>query len=102
MPDTSPRRRRADVRSRYDLGQGAGFYRQCPRRRVGDATTRCHDYVTRELPRGSRAKLPALIPASGAISGHSMGGHGALILRAEKPRQTTPPVSAFSGRLPIQ
>jgi S-formylglutathione hydrolase len=76
-PDTSPRG--ADVANdeRYDLGQGAGFYvdaTQEPWR----AHYRMHDYVANELP----ALIEARFPASDVrgISGHSMGGHGALVL----------------------
>jgi S-formylglutathione hydrolase len=81
-PDTSPRG--ADVANdeRYDLGQGAGFYvdaTQEPWR----AHYRMHDYVARELP----ALVEAHFPATGArsISGHSMGGHGALVLALRHP-----------------
>jgi S-formylglutathione hydrolase len=78
MPDTSPRGDDVpDEPERYDLGQGAGFY--------VNATVepwaqhyQMYDYVTRELPALVEAELP-IIPGLKSITGHSMGGHGALI-----------------------
>jgi S-formylglutathione hydrolase len=91
-PDTSPRG--ADVANdeRYDLGQGAGFYvdaTQAPWR----THYRMHDYVARELP----ALVESHFPASDArsISGHSMGGHGALVLALRHPGRYRS-VSAFA------
>jgi len=78
FPDTSPRGEQvADVAERYDLGQGAGFYvnsTQSP----WQANYQMLDYVTRELPALVEANLP-LLPGVKSVSGHSMGGHGALI-----------------------
>ncbi len=78
MPDTSPRGDDVvDETERYDLGKGAGFY--------VNATVepwvqhyQMYDYVTRELPALVEAELP-IIPGIKSITGHSMGGHGALI-----------------------
>jgi len=91
-PDTSPRG--ADVANdeRYDLGQGAGFYvdaTQDPWR----AHYRMHDYVARELP----ALVESHFRASDVrgISGHSMGGHGALVLALRHPGRYRS-VSAFA------
>ena len=84
MPDTSPRGEQvADEPERYDLGQGAGFYvnaTQPPWSRH----YRMYDYVTRELPELVESNLP-LIPGARSISGHSMGGHGALICALGEP-----------------
>lgn len=78
MPDTSPRGDTvADEPDRYDLGKGAGFYvnaTQSPWARH----YQMYDYVTRELPALIEQELP-LIPGLKSITGHSMGGHGALI-----------------------
>ena len=78
MPDTSPRGDEvADEPERYDLGKGAGFYvnaTQMP----WEKHYQMYDYVTRELPALVEQELP-LIPGLKSISGHSMGGHGALI-----------------------
>src|SRR5690606_660069 len=76
----------------YDLGQGAGFYvnaTQAP----WSAHYRMYDYVVQELP----AWVEANFPASGvrAISGHSMGGHGALVVALRNPGRYRS-VSAFS------
>ena len=80
--DTSPRG--ADVADdpAYDLGQGAGFYlnaTQVP----WAAHYRMHDYVVHELPALIEAELP-ILPVRG-IAGHSMGGHGALVLALRNP-----------------
>lgn len=78
MPDTSPRGDDvADEPGRYDLGKGAGFYlnaTQSPWSRH----YQMYDYVTVELPALIEAHLPILAGVK-SISGHSMGGHGALI-----------------------
>ena len=94
FPDTSPRGEGVpDEIDRYDLGQGAGFY--------VDATQspwkqhyRMYDYVTRELPQLIESSLP-ILPNVKSISGHSMGGHGALICALKNP-QSYRSVSAFS------
>ena len=81
-PDTSPRGEGVADDPAYDLGQGAGFY--------VDATQapwaphfRMETYVTDELP----ALIDAEFPTTGtrSISGHSMGGHGALTLALRHP-----------------
>jgi len=84
IPDTSPRGADVpDVKERYDLGQGAGFYVNATR---APWSTHYHmyDYVTRELPALVEAGLP-LIPGVKSVSGHSMGGHGALICALKNP-----------------
>ena len=94
MPDTSPRGADVpDVPERYDLGKGAGFYvnaTQAP----WDQHYQMYDYVTRELPELLEANLP-LIAGKKSISGHSMGGHGALICALKNPGAYQS-VSAFS------
>ena len=91
-PDTSPRG--ADVADdpAYDLGQGAGFYLDATEQRWA-AHYRMHDYVVDELP----ALIEANFPASDArgISGHSMGGHGALTIALRNPGRYRS-VSAFA------
>ena len=81
-PDTSPRGNHVADAEGYDLGLGAGFYvnaTQAP----WAAHYRMHDYVVDELP----ALVEAHFPATGerAISGHSMGGHGALVAVLKHP-----------------
>ncbi len=94
MPDTSPRGDEvADEPERYDLGQGAGFYVNATRR-PWSRHYRMYDYVTDELPALIESSLP-LIPGRKSISGHSMGGHGALICALKNPGAYRS-VSAFS------
>ena len=84
MPDTSPRGDDvADAPDRYDLGQGAGFYINATREPWA-SHYRMYDYVTQELPALVEAELP-LIPGLKSITGHSMGGHGALICALKNP-----------------
>lgn len=94
MPDTSPRGDNVpDEPERYDLGKGAGFYvnaTQAP----WNEHYQMYDYVTRELPELLEANLP-LIAGKKSISGHSMGGHGALICALKNPGAYQS-VSAFS------
>ncbi len=90
--DTSPRGDGVADANDYDLGKGAGFYlnaTQAPWAR----NYRMHDYVVSELP----ALIEANFPANGAraISGHSMGGHGALTIALKNPGRYRS-VSAFS------
>jgi S-formylglutathione hydrolase len=93
VPDTSPRGSQvADDAARYDLGQGASFYvnaTQTP----WSKHYQMHDYVVLELP----ALIESRFPANGAraISGHSMGGHGALVCALKNPGRYRS-VSAFS------
>ena len=91
-PDTSPRGDDVADADGYDLGKGAGFYvnaTQAP----WAAHYRMHDYVVDELPALVEANFP--VTASRAISGHSMGGHGALVLALRNPGRYRS-VSAFS------
>ncbi|UXD88028.1 S-formylglutathione hydrolase [Thalassolituus hydrocarboniclasticus] len=93
-PDTSPRGEGIadDPQGAYDLGLGAGFYLNATQPPWA-AHYRMEDYVLQELP----ALIEALFPVSDkrAISGHSMGGHGALTLALKNPQRFTS-VSAFS------
>jgi len=94
FPDTSPRGEAVpDVANRYDLGQGAGFYvnaTQSP----WQTHYQMYDYVTKELPGLIETNLPVLANVK-SISGHSMGGHGALICALKDPT-TYRSVSAFA------
>ena len=91
-PDTSPRGEGVADAEGYDLGQGAGFYvnaTQAP----WAAHYRMHDYVVDELPALVEAHFP--VTDARAISGHSMGGHGALTLAMRHPGRYRS-VSAFA------
>lgn len=92
-PDTSPRGDGVADDPAYDLGQGAGFY--------VDATQapwaphfRMETYVARDLIAAAEAEFP-LDGSRRGVSGHSMGGHGALTL-ALRHRDLFRSVSAFS------
>ncbi|KAG7235670.1 hypothetical protein INR49_002346 [Caranx melampygus] len=103
-PDTSPRG--CDIEGEnesWDFGTGAGFY--------VDATQdpwktnyRMYSYITEELPKLINANFPT-DPDRMSISGHSMGGHGALICALKNPgKYKVPHVAqaakkAFSGYL---
>lgn len=91
-PDTSPRGDDVADADGYDLGKGAGFYvnaTQAP----WAAHYRMYDYVVHELPALIEANFPAT--DARAISGHSMGGHGALTVALKNPGRYRS-VSAFS------
>ena len=94
FPDTSPRGEAVDdFPERYDLGQGAGFYVNATQAPWSNHY-HMYDYVTQELPALTEANLP-LIPGVKSVSGHSMGGHGALICALKNP-QAYRSVSAFA------
>jgi S-formylglutathione hydrolase len=91
-PDTSPRGDEVADAEGYDLGKGAGFYintTQVP----WSKHYRMYDYVASELPALIEANFPAT--DARAISGHSMGGHGALVVALKNPGRYRS-VSAFS------
>lgn len=92
-PDTSPRGDTVPDDEGYDFGKGAGFY--------VDATQepwaknfRMRSYIERELPALIAAEFPADMERQG-ITGHSMGGHGALTIALRNPGRFRS-VSAFS------
>jgi S-formylglutathione hydrolase len=91
-PDTSPRGGDVADDPAYDLGQGAGFYLNATQAPWA-AHYRMQDYVADELPALVEAHFPA--SAARAISGHSMGGHGALVTALRHPGRYRS-VSAFS------
>ncbi|MEJ2515606.1 MAG: S-formylglutathione hydrolase [Gammaproteobacteria bacterium] len=84
-PDTSPRG--PDVPDAddgaWDLGQGAGFYVDASRE-PWSASYRMYSYVTRELPSVVAGHFAADVGRRG-IFGHSMGGHGALVIGLRHP-----------------
>lgn len=91
-PDTSPRGEDVANHDGYDLGQGAGFYvnaTQDPWRKH----FQMYDYIVNELPALIEATFP--VTQQRAISGHSMGGHGALTIAMKNPSRYCS-VSAFS------
>ncbi|WP_421207988.1 S-formylglutathione hydrolase [Aeromonas enteropelogenes] len=91
-PDTSPRGEGIADDPGYDLGMGAGFYVNASQTPWRDHY-QMYDYVTRELPEIIETHFP--VSTRRAISGHSMGGHGALIAALREPGRYRS-VSAFS------
>jgi S-formylglutathione hydrolase len=106
MPDTSPRGDGVANDDNYDMGQGAGFYINATED-PWKTHFQMYDYVTKELP-VCLAKWYKIGSASNdeetilkgadllqSISGHSMGGHGALTIAFRDPAHWAS-VSAFS------
>lgn len=91
-PDTSPRGDEVADDPSYDLGKGAGFYVNATRQPWAKHY-RMYDYVVEELPALIEAQFP--VTQARAVSGHSMGGHGALTIALRNPARYRS-VSAFS------
>ena len=91
-PDTSPRGEGIANDDAYDLGQGAGFYVNATEEPWAKHY-RMYDYILEELPGIIRQHFPVTDKQS--IFGHSMGGHGALVLALKNPEFYTS-VSAFA------
>jgi len=83
-PDTSPRGPAVADDPAYDLGQGAGFYLNATQQPWAKHY-RMYDYIVDELPALIGTHFPA--SAARAISGHSMGGHGALTIALRNPER---------------
>ncbi len=92
VPDTSPRGEGVADDDNYDLGQGAGFYVNATQE-PWSSHYHMYDYVVDELPRLVESTFP--VSDKRAISGHSMGGHGALVIALRNPERYAS-VSAFS------
>jgi S-formylglutathione hydrolase len=93
-PDTSPRGAAVADDEAYDMGQGAGFY--------VDATQapwaphfQMRSYIEDELPALIAQEFPQADLSRQGISGHSMGGHGALTIGLRNPERFKS-ISAFS------
>ena len=93
FPDTSPRGENVPNHDDYDLGQGAGFYVNATNGEWSE-NFQMWDYITAELPKLIFKNFPLLENAQG-ITGHSMGGHGALTIAMSLPNQYQS-VSAFA------
>lgn len=93
-PDTSPRGDNVANDDAYDLGQGAGFYinaTQAPWAEHFQMET----YIIEELPALIAENFAGADMTRQGITGHSMGGHGAITLHLKNPGQFGS-VSAFS------
>ena len=93
FPDTSPRGAGVPNDDAFDLGQGAGFYVNATEGQWA-RNFRMWDYITEELPRLLFSAYP-LDEGRQAITGHSMGGHGALTIAMSFPGRFRS-VSAFA------
>lgn len=83
-PDTSPRGTDfPGEHESYDFGSGAGFYVDA-RVDPWSRAYRMYSYVTEELPALLAAHFPADTARQG-ITGHSMGGHGAMVAALRNP-----------------
>jgi S-formylglutathione hydrolase len=92
-PDTSPRGESVPDDEAYDFGQGAGFYVDATEAPY-DANYRMYSYITEELPVLIAENFPADLDRQG-ITGHSMGGHGALTIGLRNPGRYRA-ISAFA------
>lgn len=92
-PDTSPRGDGVPDDDAYDFGKGAGFYVDATEA-PWSANFRMRSYVEDELPALVAATLPVDMARQG-ITGHSMGGHGALTIALRNPDRFRS-VSAFA------
>ena len=92
-PDTSPRGVKIKGEDdAYDFGSGAGFYVNATQK-PWNKHYKMYDYIAQELPTLARANFP--LNGKESISGHSMGGHGAIVLALRQPGRYAS-VSAFA------
>ena len=92
-PDTSPRGQGVPDDEAYDFGQGAGFYLDATEA-PWSAHFRMQSYLESELPALIAAEFPADMARQG-VTGHSMGGHGALTMALRNPDRFRS-ISAFA------
>ncbi|CAA0080450.1 S-formylglutathione hydrolase YeiG [BD1-7 clade bacterium] len=90
--DTSPRGEDVADEDAYDFGKGAGFYVNATQAPYNHHY-HMYDYVTRELPEIIEANFP--VSDKKSICGHSMGGHGALVIGLREKGQYAA-ISAFA------
>jgi S-formylglutathione hydrolase len=93
-PDTSPRGDDVPDDDGYDFGKGAGFYVDATEA-PWSANFRMRSYIEDELPALIAAEFPAADLSRQGITGHSMGGHGALTIGLRNPDRFRS-VSAFA------
>ena len=93
FPDTSPRGEKVADDEAFDLGQGAGFYVNATEEPWAPHF-RMWDYISDELPQLIGKEFSIDLERQ-SITGHSMGGHGALTIAMARPDQYRS-VSAFS------
>lgn len=93
IPDTSPRGEAVADDDNWDLGQGASFYLNATQK-PWQTHYQMYDYLTKELPSIVYDLVPNFSGRE-SIMGHSMGGHGALILGLKNPQRFAA-ISAFA------
>ncbi len=95
-PDTSPRGDDVadDEGGAYDFGLGAGFYVNATQAPF-DTHYHMRDYIEKDLPEVIAAEFPMADMHRQGITGHSMGGHGALTIGLRNPNRFKS-ISAFS------
>ncbi len=93
-PDTSPRGDTVPDDEAYDFGQGAGFYVDATQQPWA-TNFRMRSYIEAELPGLIAAHFPVADLSRQSITGHSMGGHGALTIGLRNPQRFRS-VSAFA------
>ena len=93
-PDTSPRGDDVPDDDAYDFGKGAGFYVDATEAPWA-ANFRMRSYIEDELPALIAAEFPMADMTRQGITGHSMGGHGALTVALRTPDRFRS-VSAFA------
>ncbi|WP_070969643.1 S-formylglutathione hydrolase [Vibrio sonorensis] len=91
-PDTSPRGDDVADDESYDLGQGAGFYVDATQSPWSEHY-QMYSYISSELPEIIGKNFP--VSSIKSLAGHSMGGHGALIIGLKNPQEYKS-ISAFS------
>ncbi|PIT07768.1 S-formylglutathione hydrolase [Snodgrassella alvi] len=84
MPDTSPRGTDVADANIYSLGQGAGFYVNATQQPWAQHY-QMYDYVVTELPELIEKYFP--VNEQRSLCGHSMGGHGALMIALKNPHR---------------
>lgn len=85
FPDTSPRGAKIEGEDdSYDFGSGAGFYINATKS-PWNKNYNMYEFITKELPEVLKSNNLPLDLAKASISGHSMGGHGALTLYLKNP-----------------
>ena len=92
-PDTSPRGDMVPDDEAYDFGKGAGFYVDATQEPFSQ-NYRMYSYIADELPTVIQSVFPADLSRQ-SITGHSMGGHGALTIALKNPDRFRS-VSAFA------
>lgn len=93
MPDTSPRGEDVADDEAWDLGQGAGFYLNATQEPWAK-NFRMYTYITEELTEIAKDLVPNF-SGKESIMGHSMGGHGALVI-GMKNNKRFKAISAFA------